>query len=207
MSTRWTLIEKQLRAQYGPHVAGMDEVGRGPLAGPVVACAIIMPPDVRAIRGVDDSKQLTPAVREQLAVRIRERAVRIGIGAASSREIDRINILQATTLAMRRALVALGQAPDHLVVDGRAVKTLGTVHTAVVGGDAKCYSVACASILAKVARDRLMSRLALRYPEYGWDHNSGYATAHHLAAIDEHGVTPHHRASFCTKQLSFDLTS
>jgi ribonuclease HII len=207
VSARWTPIERELRAQYGPRVAGMDEVGRGPLAGPVVACAIVMPADVRAIRGVDDSKQLTAAVREQLAVRIRARALRIGIGAASSREIDRLNIYHATTLAMRRALAALGEAPDHLVLDGKPVRTLGHVHTAVVGGDAKCYSVACASILAKVARDRLMARLAIRYPAYGWDHNSGYATAHHLAAIDEHGVTPHHRASFCTKQLSFDFTS
>ncbi|MCC6318349.1 MAG: ribonuclease HII [Gemmatimonadaceae bacterium] len=184
----------------------MDEVGRGPLAGPVVACAVIMPADVRAIRGVDDSKQLAPAVRETLARRIRERAVRIGLGAASPREIDRINIYHATTLAMRRALAALGVAPDHLVVDGRQIRTLGTTHTAVVGGDGKCYSVACASILAKVARDRLMTRLAARYPVYGWDHNAGYATAHHLAAIDAHGVTPHHRASFCTKQLSFDFS-
>jgi ribonuclease HII len=121
-----------------------------------------MPPGERAIRGVDDSKQLTAAVREALAMRIRARAMRIGIGAASSREIDRINIYHAATLAMRRALVALGAVPDHLVVDGKPIKTLGTVHTAVVGGDGKCYSVACASILAKVTRDRLMTRLALR---------------------------------------------
>ena len=205
MAQRWTTIEKQLREQYGHNLAGMDEVGRGPLAGPVVACAIIMPAGVRAIRGVDDSKQLSAAVRECLAQRIRERAVCLGLGAASPREIDRINIYQATALAMRRAVASLGVAPDHLVLDGKPMRPLTTPHTAVVGGDGKCYSVACASIVAKVARDRLMTRLAVRYPVYGWDHNAGYATAFHLAAIASHGVTPHHRASFCTKQLSFDF--
>ncbi|MGQ0649911.1 MAG: ribonuclease HII [Gemmatimonadaceae bacterium] len=205
MGSRWTTIEKQLREEHGPCLAGMDEVGRGPLAGPVVACAVIMPAGMRAIRGVDDSKRLAPAVREELALRIRERAVKIAIGAASAREIDRVNIYNATTLAMRRALIALGVAIDHLVVDGRPIRTLGTTHTAVVGGDGKCYSVACASIIAKVMRDHLMTLLAPRYPQYGWDHNVGYATPHHLAAIDAHGASPHHRASFCTKQLTLDL--
>lgn len=205
MPSRWTTIEKQLREQHGPTLAGMDEVGRGPLAGPVVACAIVMPAGVRAIPGVDDSKQLGAAVREALAVKIRARALHLGLGAASPREIDRINIYQATVLAMRRALRALGTEPQHLVVDGKAIRTLGVTHTAVVGGDGKCYSIACASIVAKVVRDRLMTRLAARYPVYGWEHNAGYATAHHLAAIEVHGVTRHHRASFCTKQLAFDF--
>lgn len=205
MGGRWTSIEKALRAEYGAHLAGIDEVGRGPLAGPVVACAVIMPAGERAIRGVDDSKVLDAAEREVLSRRIRERALHVGLGAASSREIDRVNILQATALAMRRAVVALGVAPHHLVVDGRPMNSLGLVHTAVVDGDAKCYSVACASIVAKVVRDLLMARLAVRYPVYGWERNAGYATAHHLAAIEEHGVTPHHRASFCTKQLELGL--
>jgi ribonuclease HII len=203
VGSRWASIEKQLREEHGPILAGMDEVGRGPLAGPVVACAIIMPAGERAIRGVDDSKRLAPEERDRLAVRIRERAVRLALGAASAREIDTVNIYNATTLAMQRALRALGVAPDHLVVDGRPIRTLGTAHTAVVGGDGKCYSVACASIVAKVMRDRLMARLSVRYPQYGWDHNAGYATPHHLAAIDAHGASPHHRASFCVKQLSF----
>jgi ribonuclease HII len=164
-----------------------------------------MPAGARAIAGVDDSKQLSARERERLAPRIRDRAVALGIGAASAREIDRLNILRATTLAMQRALRALGTTPDRVVVDGKTVAGLGTEHTAVIGGDARCYSVACASIVAKVLRDRLMQRLAVRYPVYGWEQNSGYATARHLDAIDEHGTSRHHRASFCVKQLTFDL--
>lgn len=164
-----------------------------------------MPPDVRAIAGVDDSKKLSPGERERLAIKIRERALAIGLGAASSREIDRINILNATTRAMQRAIGALGRHPDHVVVDGKPVRGLGVVHTAVVGGDGKCYAVACASIIAKVTRDRLMQALSRRYPAYGWEQNSGYATAFHLQAIDVNGTTPHHRKSFCGKQLTFDF--
>lgn len=204
--SRWTGLERKLRAQYGDWLAGMDEVGRGPLAGPVVACAVIMPASERAIRGVDDSKRLLPDVREKLAVRIRERAVCIALGAASAREIDRYNIYHATTLAMKRALRSLGSLPNHVVLDGRPIRDLGVAHSAVVGGDGRCYSVACASIIAKVTRDRLMRRLAVRYPLYGWDHNVGYATPHHMAALDAYGATPHHRASFCTRQLTFDFT-
>lgn len=205
MRARWAPIEKSLRAAHGPAVAGMDEVGRGPLAGPVVACAVIMPAALRAIAGVDDSKRLDAAERERLAPRIRARAVAVGLGAASVREIERLNIYHATVLAMQRALRSLGTVPDHVVVDGRPIATLGVTHTAVVGGDARCYAVACASIVAKVVRDRLMTQLARRYPAYGWDHNAGYATARHQAAIDEHGVTPHHRPAFCTKQLTLNL--
>lgn len=202
---RWSPVEKRLREAHGLHLAGIDEVGRGPLAGPVVACAIVMPHDQRAIAGVDDSKQLSARERERLAVRIRERALAVGLGAASSREIDRINILNATTLAMQRALRSLGMVPDHVVVDGKPVRGLGVGHTAVVGGDGRCYAVACASIVAKVTRDRLMHALGHRYAAYGWEQNSGYATARHLAAIEAHGTTPHHRASFCVKQLTLDL--
>lgn len=202
---RWARIEQELRASYGARLAGMDEVGRGPLAGPVVACAVIMPAGQRALPGVDDSKRLSAQERERLAPRIRARAVAVGVGAASVREIDRINILQATVLAMRRALTALGVPADHVVVDGKPLATLGVSHTAVVGGDARCYSIACASIVAKVVRDRLMANLARRYPAYGWEHNAGYATAHHLAAIDAAGTTAHHRPAFCTRQLVLDL--
>ena len=198
---RWTPIERTLRAQHGPLLVGVDEVGRGPLAGPVVACAIVMPPDRRAIAGVDDSKKLDAATRVKLAARIREQALVISLGAASAREIDRINIYHATVLAMRRALgrVAgrLGCEPHHVLVDGKPLRTLGLVHTAVVKGDAKCYAIACASIVAKVTRDRLMRALAVRYEGYAWERNSGYGTAVHRAALDERGLTPHHRRSFC----------
>ena len=204
-SGRWSPIERDLRAAHGVLLAGVDEVGRGPLAGPVVACAIIMPPDMRAIPGVDDSKRLTADKRVVLAGRIRARALHMGLGASSPREIDRINIYHATTRAIRRAIRALGVAPDHVLIDGKPIKTLELQHTAVVGGDGRCYSVACASIIAKVVRDRLLATLAVRYPRYAWEHNMGYATQRHLDAIDLHGVTPHHRKSFCVKQLMFDF--
>jgi ribonuclease HII len=194
---RWTTIERDLRAQKGPLLAGVDEVGRGPIAGPVVACAVIMPPDTRAIAGVDDSKRLSHDQRVRLAVKIRERAVAFAIGAASVREIDQINIYQASVLAMRRALGRLGVTPDHVVIDGRAMRTLPIPHTAVVHGDSRCFSIACASILAKVTRDLLMTRLGTRYPHYIWDHNAGYTTREHVAGLTAYGITPHHRKSFC----------
>jgi ribonuclease HII len=194
---RWTTIERDLRVQKGPMLAGVDEVGRGPIAGPVVACAVIMPADTRAIAGVDDSKRLTHAQRVRLAVKIRERAVAFALGAASVREIDRINIYQASVLAMRRALDRLEVRPDHVVIDGRVMRTLPIPHTAVVHGDARCFSIACASILAKVTRDLLMTRLSVRYPQYIWDHNAGYTTRAHVAGLTSHGITPHHRKSFC----------
>src|SRR3954466_2345630 len=194
---RWTTIERDLRRDKGPLLAGVDEVGRGPIAGPVVACAVIMPADVRAIAGVDDSKRLTHDQRVRLAAKIRERAVAFALGAASVHEIDRINIYQASALAMQRALIRLRVTPDHVVIDGRAMRTLPVAHTAVVHGDARCFSIACASILAKVTRDDLMTRLARRYPHYIWDHNAGYTTREHVAGLTSHGITPHHRKSFC----------
>jgi ribonuclease HII len=194
---RWTTIERDLRRMKGPLLAGVDEVGRGPIAGPVVACAVIMPADTRAIAGVDDSKRLTHDQRVRLAARIRERAVAFSLGAASVREIDTINIYQASVLAMRRALERLTIAPDHVVIDGRAMRTLPIPHTAVVHGDARCFSIACASILAKVTRDLLMTRLAKRYPHYIWEHNAGYTTREHVSGLTLHGITPHHRKSFC----------
>jgi ribonuclease HII len=194
---RWTTIERDLRVQKGPLLAGVDEVGRGPIAGPVVACAVIMPADTRAIAGVDDSKRLTHVQRVRLASKIRDRAVAFALGAASVREIDRINIYQASVLAMRRALDRLEVRPDHVVIDGRVMRTLPIPHTAVVHGDARCFSIACASILAKVTRDLLMTRLAVRYPQYIWDHNAGYTTREHVAGLTSNGITPHHRKSFC----------
>jgi ribonuclease HII len=171
----------------------------------VVAAAVAFPPDGPRIRGLRDSKILTPRRREVLAVLIRRRAVLLGVGAASPRVIDRVNIRKATALAMRRALVrALGLSPDrpvlpggvHLVVDGLPFPELGLDHEAVVDGDAQCYSVAAAAVVAKTVRDRLMIRLARRHPGYGWESNMGYGTADHLSWIQAHGPSPHHRQSF-----------
>ena len=206
MSKRWKAIEKALRVEKGPFIAGIDEVGRGPLAGPVIACAVVMPPDQKAIRGVDDSKKLSASARDRLAARIFQTAVSVGIGAASVREIDRVNIYHANVLAMRRALRRLSVKPDHVLLDGKSIRTLEWEHTAIVGGDAKCYSIACASIIAKVTRDRVMHALARRYPGYKWENNVGYSTAAHFQGIAAQGVTPHHRRSFIPiAQLSLDF--
>jgi len=188
----------------GRSVAGVDEVGRGPLAGPVVAAAVILPEAVH-VEGADDSKQLSAAVREELYGRIIGAALCVGVGAASVREIDRRNILRATTVAMQRALDRLSTPPDHIVIDGLPVKYLGREHDAVVGGDALIHSIGCASIVAKVVRDRLMRRLALRYPGYAWEKNSGYGTAEHRAAIEALGLTPHHRVTFIGLQFELEL--
>ena len=198
---RWTTIERELRRTGGALIAGVDEVGRGSLAGPVVACAIVMPPDSRALRGVDDSKMLSPLARERLVSQILERAVSLGLGAASAREIDRINIYHASTLAMRRALARLTVSPDHVLIDGRPIRALGVEHHGIVDGDDKCFSIACASIVAKVTRDRLMSNLARRHPHYCWDRNCGYATRRHIDALQAHGSCAHHRQSFVVKAL------
>lgn len=198
---RWTTIERELRRTGGALIAGVDEVGRGSLAGPVVACAIVMPPDARALRGVDDSKALTPQARERLVSQIMQRAVSLGIGAASAREIDRLNIYHASTLAMRRALARLTVSPDHVLIDGRPIRALGVKHQGIVDGDDKCFSIACASIVAKVTRDRLMASLARRHPHYAWDRNCGYATRRHIDALQSHGSCAHHRQSFVVKAL------
>jgi ribonuclease HII len=164
-----------------------------------------MHPEARAIRFVDDSKELTGHERETLAKRIRERALGIGIGAASVREIDRINIYHASVLAIRRAIARLPVAPHHVVIDGNPIRSLGVEHTAVVGGDACCHSIACASIVAKVTRDRLMRALARRHPHYHWETNVGYGTADHHAGLASHGITAHHRRSFSPVQFVLAL--
>lgn len=203
---RWTHIERDLRQERGPLLAGVDEVGRGPIAGPVVACAVIMPPDMRAIRGVDDSKALTALERQRLVGRIQEKAIAWALGAASVREIERINIYQASVLAMRRSLGRLSVVPDHVVIDGKAMRTLPIPHTAVVHGDARCFSIACASIVAKVTRDKLMTLLSRKYPAYTWERNAGYTTRAHVRGLDAAGITPHHRKSFVrVSQLMLQL--
>ena len=185
-------------------VAGVDEAGRGPLAGPVVAAAVVLPPDT-VIEGAADSKILTAQQRTSLYSVILDKAVAFGLGAASVGEIDRANILVATAWAMRRALEHLPEKPGHVVVDGLPLKSLKWQHEAVVDGDALIHSIACASILAKVCRDCLMHKLAVRYPEYGWETNVGYGTKDHRDAIDRHGPTPHHRQTFLGLQFDLDL--
>ena len=177
-------------------VAGIDEVGRGPLAGPVVAAAVVFPMGVKPIRGLDDSKVLTALQRQKFAVKIRERAAAFAVGAASVHEIDRLNIRRASILAMARALRRLGIVPVHVLIDGLPCPELGCEHEAIVDGDARCHSIAAASVIAKVVRDYLMDRLAVRHPGYCWETNKGYATPEHLEAIQRLGPTPHHRYSF-----------
>lgn len=176
-------------------IAGVDEAGRGPLAGPVVAAAVILD-DLKPIRGLNDSKLLTPLARERLNVQIHAKALCFCIAQASVEEIDRLNILQATLLAMRRAVEGLRLRPNKVLVDGNQLPRLRISAEAVIGGDAKVKAISAASILAKVYRDRLCQELHLQHPQYGFDGHKGYATPEHLAALKEHGVCPHHRRSF-----------
>jgi ribonuclease HII len=195
-------FERPLWREGLARVAGVDEVGVAPTCGAVVAAAVIMRPHSRRIPGVRDSKTLSAAQRERLAPLIRARAVAIGVGAASVAEIDRLNIYHATHLAMRRAIARLG-GHDHVLVDGNRIAGFEAAvgpYTAIVDGDARCYTISCASVVAKVVRDRMMARLAARYPGYGWEHNQGYATAEHRAAVRALGLTPFHRRSFLALQ-------
>ncbi len=177
-------------------VAGIDEAGRGPLAGPVVAAAVVFPAGAKAIRGLRDSKQLPPLKRERLAAVVWARAIAVGVGAASVREIDRLNIRRATILAMQRALARLHLVPAGVLVDGLPLPELGCPHDAIVDGDVYCQSIAAASVVAKTVRDRLMRRLAQRHPEYAWAANKGYGTPEHLEALLVFGPSCHHRTSF-----------
>ncbi len=188
-------VERGLWSAGVTHVAGVDEVGVGPLAGPVLAAAVILPEGVN-LRGVDDSKKLTPARREDLAAKIRECALGIGIGVVEVEDIDRLNIYRAALEAMRRAVLALPIVPEHVVVDARRIPGITIPQTPLIGGDSRCYSVAAASIVAKVERDRLMRALDELYPQYGFREHMGYGTPQHLAAIDRHGPSPVHRRSF-----------
>jgi ribonuclease HII len=157
---------------------------------------VVLPPGHAELEDVTDSKQMTAAARERAAALIRSEALAWAVGAASPREIDRYNIRRATALAMRRALTRLHLTLDYVLIDGTPLPELGRPHEALVQGDARCQSIAAASVLAKVVRDHLMDLLAPRYPVFGWEHNKGYATAEHLAAIDAHGPSKHHRTTF-----------
>ena len=195
-------------------IVGADAVGVACLSGPVLAAAVAMPPNARRIPGIRDSKMLSRAQRERLYPLIRRRALAVGLGAASVSEIDRINIYHATNLAMRRAICRVVER-EHVLIDGLRVHRLEQhvgPYTAIVRGDAKVYSIAAASIVAKVIRDRLMDRLAARHPHYGWEHNAGYATLAHRRGIEDHGITAFHRRSFARvravelgEQMELDL--
>jgi ribonuclease HII len=187
--------DARLRASGVIHLSGVDECGMGPLAGPVVAAAVILPPAPR-IAGLDDSKRLSADARGAIAARIREVALGFAIGSASIEEIDRLNIYWAGRLAMRRAIEALPIVPDLVALDGRALVQLPLAQRAFVGGDARFASIAAASVVAKVYRDALMVELDARYPGYGLAHNCGYATPAHLEALRSRGPTPEHRRSF-----------
>lgn len=187
-------LEDELRTRGCGAIAGLDEVGRGALAGPLTAAAVVLPPDVR-IPGLDDSKRLTPERREQLAVVVRERAVAWAVGHVEPTVIDSAGMTWSVREAMRLAIEGLACRPDHVVVDGLGVG-LGLPETAVVGGDGKVAAIAAASIVAKVTRDGIMTELASRHPEYLFHENKGYATREHLDAISAHGLTPLHRRSF-----------
>jgi ribonuclease HII len=195
-------FERSLWRDGLTRVVGVDEVGVAPTCGAVVAAAVVMRPGCHRIPGVRDSKTLSMAQRDRLAPIIRARAVAVGVGAASVAEIDRLNIYHATHLAMRRAIARIG-GHEHVLVDGNRIvgfeQHVGP-YTAIVDGDALSYSIACASVVAKVVRDRMMIRLAARYPGYGWEHNQGYATRDHREAIRRQGLTPFHRRSFLALQ-------
>ena len=175
-------------------VVGVDEVGRGPWAGPVVAAAVILDADA-VPRGIDDSKVLGSTRREALFEALRASAT-IGVGQAGVAEIERLNILGAALLAMARAVEDLGVVPGHALIDGNRMPDLSCGATLLVGGDRRSLSIAAASIIAKVTRDAIMARLAVEHPGYGWERNAGYGTAEHRAALDRLGVTVHHRRSF-----------
>jgi ribonuclease HII len=179
-------------------IAGIDEAGRGPLAGPVVAAAVVIAPD-RRIKGLCDSKLLPAEKREALFAVIHERAVAIGVGVVDHLTIDRINILEATRVAMMQALAQLVVAPELIITDFVKLRACPCPQRNLVDGDARCATVAAASIVAKVTRDRLMRALDTEFPVYGFARHKGYATAEHLAAIDRHGLCPLHRRSFVSE--------
>jgi ribonuclease HII len=189
-------------------LVGVDEVGRGPLAGPVMAAAVVFPPRVKRLNGLRDSKILPATKREKLAAKVRERALCFALGAASAREIDRFNIRVASAIAMRRAIrrvlrILSTLHPEcarpeslHIIIDGLPLPEIGYHHEALVDGDAHCASIAAAACVAKTVRDELMCRLARRHPGYGWETNAGYATEFHCKALDLMGPTRHHRLTF-----------
>lgn len=191
--------ENELRQKGYNYICGIDEAGRGPLCGPVVASAVILDKDI-IIEGVNDSKKLTEKKREELYEKIMSNALSVGIGMADINEIEELNILGATKLAMTRAVENLKIKPDYVLIDGNQnVKTIEIEQKTLVSGDSKSLSIACASIIAKVTRDRLLRDMDEKYPEYGFAKHKGYGTKAHIEAIKKYGITDIHRPSFCKK--------
>jgi ribonuclease HII len=226
VSPRPTLVRERAVWAEEHLLVGVDEAGRGPLAGPVVAAAVVFPTGCKAVRGLRDSKMLPASVRVRLAERIRQRVIAFGIGAASAHEIDHYNIRIASAIAMRRAIARLirrstlarfptnpgcrvcGEPGQHyrIIIDGLPLPEIGYAHEALIDGDARCQSISAAAILAKTIRDRLMQRLAERYPGYGWETNVGYGTEEHCEGLRIQGPTRHHRLTFAPlAQLTLPL--
>ena len=188
--------EEELRKKGFKYICGIDEAGRGPLAGPVVVASVIMPED-SMIEGVNDSKKISEKKREKIYDQILEEAISYGVAIIGQDEIDEINILNATKKGLTVSLQELSQKPDLILVDAlNGIDTLGIPYDSIIKGDAKCYSIAAASIIAKVTRDRIMREWDKVYPEYGFEKHKGYGTAAHIAAIRENGLCPIHRRSF-----------
>jgi ribonuclease HII len=226
MAPRPTLVRERAVWAEEHLLVGVDEAGRGPLAGPVVAAAVVFPIGCSAVRGLRDSKILPASVRARLAERVRRRALAFGVGAASAHEIDRYNIRVASAIAMRRAIACLirrsplarfplgqgsltwadGGQSYRIIIDGLPLPEIGYAHDALVDGDARCQSISAAAILAKTIRDRLMHRLAARHPGYGWHTNVGYGTEEHQEGLRVQGPTKHHRLTFAPlAQLTLSL--
>jgi ribonuclease HII len=226
MAPRPTLARERAVWAEEQLLVGVDEAGRGPLAGPVVAAAVVFPRGCSAVRGLRDSKILPASVRARLAERIRRHAMAFGVGAASAHEIDRYNIRVASAIAMRRAIARLirrsllapyplnqdrraayeGRLTYHIIIDGLPLPEIGYAHDALIDGDARCQSISAAAILAKTIRDRLMHRLAERHPGYGWHTNVGYGTEEHQEGLQALGPTKHHRLTFAPlAQLTLSL--
>lgn len=189
-----TEFERRINAEGFQYIAGIDEAGRGPLAGPVVAGAVILP-EAFYLPGLNDSKKLSEANRDHFYEVIMEQALGVGVGIISAQEIDQINILQATKKAMATALSSLAIKPDFLLIDAVKLETPYPAES-LIKGDARSISIAAASVIAKVTRDRMMKEFSKEYPEYGFDANMGYGTREHLKAISDHGITPIHRQTF-----------
>ncbi|WP_319633329.1 ribonuclease HII [Sinanaerobacter chloroacetimidivorans] len=188
-------FEKELFARGIRYIAGVDEVGRGPLAGPVVAAAVILPEDFDVI-GVDDSKKLSEKKREELFYIIKEKAIAYSVGMVDNKVIDEINILEATKLAMKRAVLALKPKAEYLLVDALTLKDVKLPQNGIIKGDCKSVSIAAASIIAKVTRDHMMKEFSKEFPYYAFEQNKGYGTKAHYKGLDDHGICPLHRKSF-----------
>ena len=195
----------RIEREFAEPLAGVDEAGCAPLAGPVVAAAVILNRK-RFPSGIDDSKKLIEPKREALYAKL-QKVAQIGVGIASVEEIDQLNIYWARMLAMARAVEALGMVPAMVLVDGNRCPKWEHISKAIVAGDAKCRSIAAASIIAKVTRDRIMAQHALAHPGYGWEHNRGYPTPEHIRALDTHGLTPLHRRSFGQVRQRLELAA